>query len=139
MNIIVETAMGTKVNAQLDANSRYVRAVREMCRIIVDRYFNVIKILMFVCSKDYFKEKKALKVLHEYTDSIIKLRWQAMIHSKDVSGKKKRLAFLDLLLEAEIDGRPLTDTEIREEVDTFMFEVIAKYIFCVSPFTINAL
>lgn len=39
------------------------------------------------------------------------------------SGHDNRLALLDILLRATIDGQPLSNDDIREEVDTFMFEV----------------
>lgn len=40
-----------------------------------------------------------------------------------LAGMKNKHAFLDLLLLAEVDGKKIDEESVREEVDTFMFEV----------------
>jgi cytochrome P450 family 4 len=62
------------------------------------------------------REDKLLKILHDFTDGVILKR--RIGHG----GGGKEMAFLDVLLQSTIDGKPLTNMDIREEVDTFMFE-----------------
>jgi len=130
LDIICESAMGTSVNAQNEIDSEYVKAVKTMCKVVMDRSVSPVEVIDFFYyfTKNYREEKKALKVLHDYTMSVIKSKREVLaknsnhFEEEDEFGKKRRVAFLDLLLKSTVDGRPLTDTEIREEVDTFMFE-----------------
>jgi len=135
LDIICETAMGTPVNAQEDKDSPYVSAVYKMSEIIVHRlvrpWLFVEWIFKLIGAKKSHDE--CLRVLHGFTNRVIQER--KVLHAQrqnenrtsssveDVAlGKKRRLAFLDLLLEASHDGITLTNEELREEVDTFMFE-----------------
>lgn len=54
-------------------------------------------------------------------------------------GEKRRLAFLDLMIESAKNGANLSDTDIKEEVDTIMFEGNFLILSEFSPFLIQIL
>uniref|UniRef100_W8AYS2 Putative cytochrome P450 4s3 n=2 Tax=Ceratitis capitata TaxID=7213 RepID=W8AYS2_CERCA len=134
LDSILETAMGIKKHAQMQSESEYVKAVETICRVMHKRSFSFWQrfAILYRFTDAYKESAEALKVLHGETNRVIKLRRQMLeetnIHnmsdaekSEDIGGKR-RLAFLDMLLIAQMEGGGLTDREIREEVDTFLFE-----------------
>ncbi|TDG41418.1 hypothetical protein AWZ03_012156 [Drosophila navojoa] len=132
MDTICETAMGVSTNAQTNADSDYVRAVKTISMVLHKRMFNIFYRfdLTYMLTPLARAERRALKVLHSFTEKIIVQRREELLRansstqsSDDVDvGAKRKMAFLDILLQSKIDDKPLTNTDIREEVDTFMFE-----------------
>lgn len=71
------------------------------------------------------EQEKLLKILHGFTDSVIISRRNELTEKfknevKDESDNRKS-NLMDILLQSSIDGQPLSNRDIREEVDTFMF------------------
>ncbi|XP_027217992.2 cytochrome P450 4C1 isoform X1 [Penaeus vannamei] len=132
LDIICETAMGNTVNAQDNSESEYVKAIYRIVHIIQMRMSRPwLQPNVLFKALGYAKEHDAcLRTLHGFSQENISRRRQALRDGRgrhaeagaDDLGRKTRLAFLDLLLEYSEDGAKLSDEDIREEVDTFMFE-----------------
>lgn len=133
LDVVAETAMGTKINAQTNTNFEYVRAVASISDILTKRFVSFWlrnDFLFSIFGSDLKKQQdQAVKVMHNFANAIIEERRSSLIKNQklkeepidvDGIGSKKKMALLDLLLQAEVNGKPLTNDDIREEVDTFM-------------------
>lgn len=111
----------------------FIHLSYSISEIFANRNFNVFKRSDFIYqfTAQSRKEKKTLKILHDFTDNVIKTRRRELnnestktvkgsTNDDDDIGSKRKLALLDILLQSTIDGKPLTDLDIREEVDTFV-------------------
>jgi len=132
LDMICDTIMGIEVNAQEGKSIEYVKAIKCACRSIIDRIFKFWLWNDFIfkisgSGRDFYK---SLKVLHEFTDNVIKMKKESFINSKsqdeqiETSSKKmQKKSFLDILLNVlEENPDQMTEKDIREEVDTFLFE-----------------
>lgn len=128
LDIICEAAMGVPIRAQEKGKNDYVDAVYDVTQLIMRRVVRpwLHPSFIYKHTEDGKKFYNCLQKLHGYSTDVIQLR--KMTRKQGQTGqvhrvlKKRRLAFLDLLLEANENENILTDQEIREEVDTFMFE-----------------
>ncbi|XP_074011149.1 cytochrome P450 4V2 [Numenius arquata] len=133
LDIICETAMGKNVGAQENKDSEYVRAIYRMSDLIQQRQKSpwLWPDFLYMLFKEGREHERNLKILHNFTDTVIAEKAAELGNTKQMkhdgnceeSGSRKRLAFLDMLLSATDDeGNKLSYKDIREEVDTFMFE-----------------
>ncbi|KAH8256214.1 hypothetical protein KR026_010914, partial [Drosophila bipectinata] len=135
LDIIAETAMGTKIYAQSKDSTPYAEAVNECTAMMSWRFMSVYlqSEILFTLTHPHLKwrQMKLIRTMHDFTIKVIEQRRQTLEEQQKSSssdessndvGSKQRMALLDVLLMATVDGKPLTNDEIREEVDTFMFE-----------------
>ncbi|KAL5287924.1 CYP4V2 family protein [Megaselia abdita] len=140
LDIVCETAMGRRIHAQSNSESDYVKAVYGIGEIIQNRQAKIWLQWdsIFRLTNNFHLHKNYIEILHGFSNKVIRERKEEIHNDKlnnnmnnnneevqdayDDFGKKKRLAFLDLLIEASKEGTVLSNEDIREEVDTFMFE-----------------
>uniref|UniRef100_A0A182RDP0 Uncharacterized protein n=1 Tax=Anopheles funestus TaxID=62324 RepID=A0A182RDP0_ANOFN len=128
LDSICATSMGVQINAQEDPNNEYTQGVKKVSEYVFRRIFSVLRQFpaLFVLYSYAREQGRVIKRLHDFTNSVIDARRKQLnqesktLQQDDYS--KHRDTFLDQLLKVKIDGKPLSTADIREEVDTFMFE-----------------
>ncbi|XP_008543199.1 cytochrome P450 4C1 [Microplitis demolitor] len=141
LNIICESAMGITTKENDPDRENYKMAVQRIGEIIYYRSFRpwLMNNWIFGLTAKGREHAESLKVLHDFANKIIKDRKEYheqtggkylndfMITGGNTSSqsngstKRKRLAFLDLLIAASKQGLGIDDQGMREEVDTFVF------------------
>ncbi|KAK2546756.1 Cytochrome P450 4V2 [Acropora cervicornis] len=130
--------MGSSLKVQENADSPYVNAVVRISELVHKRQRSpwMWYDSLYNLTPSGREHSKCLKILHDFTNMVIDERIAEREAKKSGAQKsqedhenveenaltrKKRLAFLDLLLEAYGNGE-ISREGLQEEVDTFMFE-----------------
>uniref|UniRef100_A0A182LYY9 Cytochrome P450 n=1 Tax=Anopheles culicifacies TaxID=139723 RepID=A0A182LYY9_9DIPT len=135
LDSICETSMGTTVDAQHNPDNQYVQNVKRIAVLVLLRTISILgpyPWLYNILHPNAWEQRRVIKQLHDFTDGVIRSRRKQLAKEKsenvafDLTEEnmyaKRKLTFLDLLLNVTVEGKPLSNLDIREEVDTFMFE-----------------
>ncbi|XP_071055360.1 cytochrome P450 4C1-like [Onthophagus taurus] len=126
LDIVAEASMNVKIDALTSTNSSYAKAIHLLCQHVMDiqlkPWIKIVNNPLFSYGREI---KKNISIVHNFTKKVIQERKKTLFSNirqiEEHFGKKRRLCFLDILLQGPDDDVGLTDSEIREEVDTFMF------------------
>ncbi|XP_072030424.1 cytochrome P450 4A24-like [Amphiura filiformis] len=115
-------------NCQINEDNSYIKSVYALSELFIARmryvpYHNDFIFRLSPMGRKYYGH---CKIVHDKADATIRERRAELERMKKGgldSRKGKYLDFLDILLKAkDEDGNGLKDLEIRQEVDTFLFE-----------------
>ncbi|XP_076810138.1 cytochrome P450 4F1-like [Clavelina lepadiformis] len=137
LDTILQCAMSSKTDCQLSSGKHaYIAAVRALSENLTKRFFNPLYLIDWIykltsAGRAFYR---AADVVHLEAEKIIADRRKTLNkcdhadenkHTSEdfTTTKRAHLDFLDILLQTtDEDGKGLTDKEIRDEVDTFLFE-----------------
>ena len=129
LDVILRCAFSYKKDVQNDHGSShsYVHAVHEMGRLISDRALKpyLWPDFIYYCTKNGAKFHRNITLSHQVANDIIRKRKHELknVDTIDKLSQKRYVDFLDILLLAKDEhGSGLSDQEILDETETFMFE-----------------
>uniref|UniRef100_A0A1I8PSP6 Cytochrome P450 n=1 Tax=Stomoxys calcitrans TaxID=35570 RepID=A0A1I8PSP6_STOCA len=127
LDIVCENATGVPSNSLDNQPSKMHAAIADLCDVIQERTFSIVKRFdtLFYLTPYYSKQRKALRSLKTEINQIVEeRRTQMKSADKGLSNEKNAAElkpFVNVLLNAKLDGRELKFREIFEEISTFIF------------------
>lgn len=137
LDIICETAMGIHLGSQENRESDYVQAMHNVAETFIARVTKpwLWSDFLFYRTQLGKKFRKSVEIMDNFTRQVIQARKEEVIKDKKIKYNeqnsdnnemtfaygKKRQAFLDLLLDHHLKDDAMTEDDIQEEVDSFMF------------------
>lgn len=138
LDIILQCAFSYKSECQGAKNAHpYIKAVYDLSRLIGEKFLKPLQQVdwLYWLTSSGRQMARACTIVHEFSERVIKerkasLNIKAGLSEKEGEGilkgvtkTRKYCDFLDVLLTVvDSKGKGLTDLEIRDEADTFMFE-----------------
>lgn len=118
-----ETSMGVRLNEQKSAES-YKETIVNYGEFIIRKIARPWLLIepIYKLSKEFKQEKSYLETLHGFSRTVIAERKKTFDDNHNTFSTKRK-AMLDLLLSAQKAGADIDDTELREQVDTFLYGV----------------
>lgn len=121
--------MGSKLDSQDEWAMNYVKVIQKLSSVYPYRlrspwgrssfyYYNIDSVGKL--------ETRLIKVAHDFTNKLIKKREATFENFAEKSNdyyERKKVAMLDLLLNAKNSDGIIDDEGIRDEVNTFLYEV----------------
>ncbi|XP_019772616.2 cytochrome P450 4c3 isoform X1 [Dendroctonus ponderosae] len=124
---IKETSMGSSEFMHTQESIDYKNAVSRISDVFYLRFSKPWTWIQPIFDLSSLRkiERQSLETLHQFTNFIIEKRsenFKTFDENLDDMCIRKKLPLLDILINAKIKHGTINNDEIREEVDTFMFE-----------------
>ncbi|XP_050326256.1 probable cytochrome P450 4ad1 [Bactrocera neohumeralis] len=136
LDIAVENATGIPSFELNDGRTELHAAIIDLCDVIKERTFSIVKRFdtLFQLTPHYWKQRAALSTLERVINKIVDQRRESLqasaaqqahqqpgVREQQPAARTMLRPFLDVLLQAKLDRRALTNKEIFEELSTFIF------------------
>lgn len=116
--------MGININAQNGDNEDYVRAIHKITSISAQKFCYLVynNPMTYKWTKKFKQEQNVMKIINNYTDKFFQERRDILNQRNDKNVQNDmQTVYLDVLFEATIDGKPLTQQMMRDEINVYIF------------------